>query len=119
MSKFTSLISVAILSSLFFLFTAFSPTSFFDNNHIESTVAPPCTQDTALSDFVIATDLTIKVAKEIISAQTILENSNIVYSSGSGTTLTFGMTGSLSGPSPGFQIYNGSTLEILIATDCS
>lgn len=75
----------------------------------------PCPPSVAVSDYVIAEDVVIAAIGEIWSAQSILETSHVVYRSGSGAILSFSsMTGSLTGPSPFFQIYNGSTLSVEI-----
>jgi len=85
---------------------------------LESNPQPPCQENANLSDFVIAENRTIEVSNLVISAQTIAQNSNVMYKSGSGTELSFGMTGSLNGASSGFQIFSGSTLTVEIG-DCS
>jgi hypothetical protein len=75
----------------------------------------PCPPNVAVSDFVIADEVVIAASGTILSAQSILENSTVVYRSGSGTLLSFSsMTGSLTGPSPNFQIYPGSMLTVEI-----
>jgi len=90
----------------FFIGSAFTIT--------DSEPLPPCDENAYLSDFVIAENRTIEVSKLVISAQTIAQNSNVMYKSGSGTVLSFGMTGSLNGASTGFQIFSGSTLTVEI-----
>lgn len=111
----------AITLALFILFGACLSSFTTINQPVISTplsAENPCNENAFLSDFVFATDDVYTVSKEIISAQTILQNANVTYRSGSGTTLSFGMTGSLSGPSEGFQIYPGSTLSVEIQVDC-
>lgn len=77
----------------------------------------PCINDYAVSDIVLGQNATIQVARLITSAQTIAQNSNMIYKSGSGSVLSYGNTGLLTGPSVGFQVYPGSTLTIEIE-DC-
>lgn len=77
-----------------------------------------CPEDVAVSDIVIGSDLVVAASGTILSSQSILEGSNVYYLSGSGTSLSYGMTGSLTGPSPTFQIFKGSTLTVEIV-DCT
>ncbi|MEL6389039.1 MAG: hypothetical protein AAFQ02_02680 [Bacteroidota bacterium] len=109
----------ALLTTFSLLLTAFLVSSFtLSSTHV--TVADqelmPCPQDTMVSDFVFATTAVIEASGTILSSQTILQNANVTYTSGSGSILSFA-TGSLTGPSPGFQIFPGSELTINIA-DC-
>lgn len=93
----------------------FGASSFISSD--QNPILPLCDTEVAVSDFVIATDKTIAVSGTIFTAETIAQNSNVTYRSGSGTIFSIGMTGSLSGASPGFQIYDGSTLTVEIG-DC-
>lgn len=103
--------------SLLIMSTAFKPAEI--TTSLQSVPEMTCPQDTALTNVVIATDVSIAVSSQIFSTQSILESSNVTYKSGSGTTLAYGtMTGSLSGPSQGFQIFKGSSLTILVE-NCS
>ena len=78
-------------------------------------ILPPCDeQDIVLSDIVFVENRTVQVSRLVVSAQIIVQNSNLIYKSGSGTVLSFGMTGSLTGPSQGFQIFSGSSLTVEI-----
>ena len=76
-----------------------------------------CPDNEARSDYVVGDYKVVYANHEILSAQTIAANSTVVYRSGSGTSLSYGMTGALNGPSPTFQIFKGSTLTIEIG-DC-
>ena len=74
-----------------------------------------CPESVAINDIVIAQEVTIAAIGEIYSGQSILEGSNVMYKSGSGTILsTAALTGSLVGASPNFQVFPGSTLTIEI-----
>jgi hypothetical protein len=97
---------------IIFLVVVFIISAAFSYN--ETDPFTPRVDNFAVSDIVIGQNGTIQVDYLIISAQTIAQNSNMIYKSGSGTILSYGMTGSLTGPSQGFQIFQGSTLTVEI-----
>jgi len=75
-----------------------------------------CPAIAVATDILIAEEVTITASNLILSSQTIAQNSQVVYATGSGTELSFGTN--LPGPSEGFQIFSGSTLEIIVE-DCN
>ncbi len=117
-----SALATIIVASSLLLFSFSTPELFEGTSNRLSSLEnsnPNCPEDAVVSDYVVGSDVTVSVSNNIISAQSILEGSNVIYRSGSGTSLVFNsMTGSLSGPSPTFQIFKGSTLTVEIS-DCN
>lgn len=108
MKYFTTLSCLTIVALIFSSFSTY-PTE--EGN--------PCDDFVFVSDFVIAQDISIEAGIELTSSQTIAQFSDVIYRSGGSVVMTAtSLSGSLTGPSPLFQVFPGSTLTVELE-DCN